>query len=99
MNSLFKSFKDLDIRVGTIIDAERFDEAIKPSYKLKIDFGQLGILKEDWILKSLKKKDFSGFQKKGHINIQKVWYFIPIVFSNIILPLNLLRYGHHVRML
>ena len=45
MKSLFKSFKDLDIRVGTIIHAERFEEAIKPSYKLKIDFGDLGILK------------------------------------------------------
>ena len=45
MNSLFKSFKDLDIRVGTIIHAETFEEAIKPSYILKIDFGELGVLK------------------------------------------------------
>ena len=45
MDNLFKSFKDLDIRVGTIIHAELFKEAINPSYKLKIDFGDLGILK------------------------------------------------------
>ena len=45
MNNLFKSFKDLDIRVGTIIHVERIEEAIKPSYKLKIDFGELGVLK------------------------------------------------------
>ena len=44
MNNLFKSFKDLDIRVGTIIHVERIEEAIKPSYKLKIDFGELGVL-------------------------------------------------------
>ena len=45
MNNLFKSFRDLDIRVGTIIHVECFEEAIKPSYKLKIDFGELGVLK------------------------------------------------------
>ena len=45
LNNLFKSFKDLDIRVGTIIHVERIEEAIKPSYKLKIDFGELGVLK------------------------------------------------------
>ena len=45
MDNLFKSFKDLDRRVGTIIHAELFKEAINPSYKLKIDFGDLGILK------------------------------------------------------
>ena len=43
LNNLFKSFKDLDIRVGTIIYVDRFEEAIKPSYKLKIDFGELGV--------------------------------------------------------
>ena len=45
MDNLFKSFKDLDIRVGTIVHAEFFKEATNPSYKLKIDFGELGILK------------------------------------------------------
>ena len=40
MDNLFKSFKDLDIRVGTVIHAELFKEAINPSYKLKIDFGE-----------------------------------------------------------
>ena len=45
MDNLFKSFKDLDIRVGTVIHAELFDKAINPSYKLKINFGDFGILK------------------------------------------------------
>ena len=42
---MFKSFKDLDIRVGTVIQTELFNEAINPSYKITINFGDFGILK------------------------------------------------------
>jgi tRNA-binding protein len=41
----YETFAALDIRVGTVLEAEVLVKARKPALKLKIDFGELGIKK------------------------------------------------------
>lgn len=38
-----EDFMKLDIRIGTVIEAEFFPKAKVPAIKMKLDFGELGI--------------------------------------------------------
>ena len=39
----YDQFLAVDIRVGRIVSADTFPKARKPAYKLRIDFGELGM--------------------------------------------------------
>ena len=62
-------FKKVDMRIGTIIDAEEFKEAINPSFKLQIDFGVLGFLKSSAQITNLySTKELIGKQIVAVVN-------------------------------
>jgi tRNA-binding protein len=56
-------FQRVDLRVGRIIGAEEFPKARKPSYRLTIDFGPLGVRRSVAALKSdYKLEELAGRQ-------------------------------------
>jgi tRNA-binding protein len=62
-------FEKIDIRAGTIIEVNDFPRAKKPSYKLTIDFGDLGIKKSSAQITDLyKKEELTGKQVIAVVN-------------------------------
>ena len=43
MTLTWDEFRNVDIRVGKVVDAQDFPEARNPSYRLTIDFGETGV--------------------------------------------------------
>lgn len=65
----WQDFEKVEMRIGTILSAEPNEGAKKPSYKLKIDFGPLGIKSSSAQLTELySAKDLVGKQIIAVVN-------------------------------
>ncbi len=70
MDSNVENFENLDIRVGQILSAEVFEEAKKPAYILKIDFGNdIGVKKTSAQITNYQLYELIGVRCIGVINL------------------------------
>ena len=68
----WQDFEKIDIRTGTIISVSDFPEARNPSYKVEIDFGDLGTKKSSAQITELyQKEDLIGKQIIAVVNFPK----------------------------
>jgi tRNA-binding protein len=70
METNVENFTNLDIRVGEILSAEIFEEAKKPAYILKINFGKdIGIKKSSAQITNYEPIELIGFRCVAIINL------------------------------
>ncbi|MFM9909801.1 MAG: tRNA-binding protein [Chitinophagaceae bacterium] len=69
MTITWDDFSKIDIRAGTITEVRDFPKAKKPSYQLKIDFGELGYKQSSAQLTTLyNKEELLGKQVVAVVN-------------------------------
>jgi len=75
----WEEFKKVDIRVGKVLDAQDFPEARNPSYRLRIDFGPVGVRRSSAAIRRwYTKEDLVGRPVLAVVN------FLPKQIANFV---------------
>jgi tRNA-binding protein len=86
----WKDFEKVELRAGTIVEVEDFPEARKPAYKLKVDFGELGVKRSSAQIKDLySREDLLGKQIVGVVNFppkQIASFYSEVLTTGFYLP-------------
>lgn len=68
----WNDFEKVELRAGTVLEVFDFPEARKPAFKLKVDFGDLGIkISSAQVTKHYSKEALVGQQIVGVVNFPK----------------------------
>ncbi|MNL02366.1 tRNA-binding protein YgjH [compost metagenome] len=68
----WNDFEKVELRVGTILEVLDYPEARKPAYKVKVDFGELGIkMSSAQITAHYTKEELLGKQIVGVVNFPR----------------------------
>ncbi|WP_276091285.1 tRNA-binding protein [Pedobacter sp. JY14-1] len=68
----WNDFEKVELRAGTILEVFDFPEARKPAYKIRADFGELGIkVSSAQITRHYTKEELVGRQIVGVVNFSK----------------------------
>ena len=87
----WNDFEKVEMRVGTVLEADNFPEARNRSYKLKVDFGKFGIKQTSAQITNLyEKEDLIGkqviavtnFHQKQIANFMSECLVLGVVLDN-----------------
>lgn len=68
----WNDFEKVELRAGTILEVLDYPEARKPAYKVKVDFGELGIkMSSAQITAHYSKEELVGKQIVGVVNFPR----------------------------